>query len=179
MLIQTPFSHITTEKEAASVQSRFCAATARFRLLRFLLRKENAQNVDIYFVEARTIGFDYLSYIHKTVIIMDFTEFTTENFTLNSSEYFIPKEDDFYVELSAKNAEKVELKLYHIQPLLENILFASYGAICATALLGNTLVLCLVIVSELSCKSIQFLMSQKLDKFVVLCSCSHQEECGR
>lgn len=52
---------------------------------------------------------------------------------------------DNYTALIVKSV--VNSKLYQIPPALENILFAAYGTICTIALLGNTLVLCLVLVS--------------------------------
>lgn len=75
---------------------------------------------------------------------MDYYDIFPENFTVLQPEQLNLTADN-YTKLIAKSVRKS--KLYQIPPLLENILFASYGAICAIALLGNTLVLCLVVVS--------------------------------
>lgn len=77
---------------------------------------------------------------------MDYHNIFGPNFTINGSELPHLEELENLTETIVNNVLKS--KLYHIPPLLENTLFLSYGAICAVALIGNALVLCLVMVSK-------------------------------
>lgn len=76
---------------------------------------------------------------------MDDYDILPKNFTFPDPENLNFSKIENYTELIIKSVRKS--KLYQIPPLLENILFASYGTICAISLLGNALVLCLVVVS--------------------------------
>lgn len=69
-----------------------------------------------------------------------------KNFTVNGSELPHLEELEHLTDTLVNNIAKS--KLYHIPALLENTLFFIYGAICAIALIGNALVLCLVVVSK-------------------------------